>query len=163
MKDNRAARAVRSPAESQRKSRRTRGLSLLGNKQLQEQRLRATLGKAARQARIRSGLTQADVAESIGTVTEVYGRMERGKLLPSVPTLLRLCVALQSGPHELMGFVPVASGENKSPWDALKPAPGQPETPELQRLVRRLGRLHRSDLRLVLLLVTSLVTRRLKR
>ena len=30
-------------------------------------------------------------------------------MLPSVPTLCRLCVALHSGPYELMGFPPVAS------------------------------------------------------
>ncbi|WP_224365955.1 helix-turn-helix transcriptional regulator [Hyalangium versicolor] len=122
-----------------------------------------TLGRAARVARLRSGLTQADVAEIIGTVTEVYGRMERGKLLPSVPTLLRLCVALRSGPHELMGFVPVGPAGGKAPWEDLKSAPAVTKTPELQRLVTRLGRLQRSELRLVLSLVTSLAARRMKR
>ncbi len=61
---------------------------------------------------MRAGLTQVELAESIGTATEVYGRLERGKMLPSVPTLFRLCVALRSGPHELMVYsqcAPLAS------------------------------------------------------
>jgi DNA-binding XRE family transcriptional regulator len=128
----------------------------------QEQRLRTTLGAAARTARLRSGLTQADVAQTIGTVTEVYGRMERGKLLPSVPTLFRLCLALHSGPHELMGFAPVGRSSTKPPLGTLKlPAPLE-DTPEVRRLMRRLGRLDASQLRLVQLIVASLVERRLK-
>ena len=130
---------------SQRKERHRRGSAILGERQRQEQRLRMTLGKAARLARTRSGLTQADVAESIGTVTEVYGRMERGKLLPSVPTLLRLCLALHSGPHELMGFVPVEGTSGRPPWAALKVPPGLADTPEVRRLVRRLSRLEGSQ------------------
>jgi transcriptional regulator with XRE-family HTH domain len=134
--------------------------SRLGERQRQEQKLKIMLGKAARAARIRSGLTQADVAESIGTVTEVYGRMERGKLLPSVPTLFRLCLALQSGPHELMGF---ASGSGtRSGSGALKVPSSLGDTPEVRRLVRRLSRLERSQLRLVQLIVASLVAKRMK-
>jgi transcriptional regulator with XRE-family HTH domain len=134
--------------------------SRLGERQRQEQRLKAMLGKAARAARIRSGLTQADVAESIGTVTEVYGRMERGKLLPSVPTLFRLCLALQSGPHELMGFASGAAAKQGS--GALKVPASLGDTPEVRRLVRRLSRLERSQLRLVQLIVASLVARRIR-
>lgn len=130
----------------------------------QEQRIRSTLGNAARTARLRSGLTQADVAETIGTVTEVYGRMERGKLLPSVPTLFRLCLALHSGPHELLGFAPVSrSGtKTKSSGVDLKVPPSLGDTPEIRRLMRRLSRLERSQLRLVQLIVASLVERRMK-
>jgi transcriptional regulator with XRE-family HTH domain len=138
-----------------------RGVSArLGERQRQEQRLKTTLGEAARAARIRSGLTQADVAASIGTVTEVYGRMERGKLLPSVPTLFRLCLALQSGPHELMGLASGAAAKSAS--GALRVPSSLGDTPETRRLVRRLSRLERSQLRLVQLIVASLVARRMK-
>jgi len=143
-------------------SRRTRS-SLQRDLRRQEQRLRTTLGTAARVARLRSGLTQADVAETIGTVTEVYGRMERGKLLPSVPTLFRLCLALHSGPHELLGFAPAGRTSTKPQWGALKVPPTLTDTPEIRRLVRRLCRLESSQLRLVQLIVASLVARRLKR
>ncbi|KFE70407.1 helix-turn-helix transcriptional regulator [Hyalangium minutum] len=113
-------------------------------------------------ARLRSGLTQADVAETIGTVTEVYGRMERGKLLPSVPTLFRLCLALQSGPHELLGFSPVGRSKTKASGVDLKVPRSLGDTPEVRRLMRRLSRLERSQLRLVQLIVASLVERRMK-
>lgn len=113
-------------------------------------------------ARLRSGLTQADVAETIGTVTEVYGRMERGKLLPSVPTLFRLCLALQSGPHELLGFSPVSRSGTKASGVDLKVPRSLGDTPEIRRLMRRLSRLERSQLRLVQLIVASLVERRMK-
>ncbi|WP_245767825.1 helix-turn-helix domain-containing protein [Stigmatella erecta] len=86
-------------------------------------------------------MTQAEVAEGIGNAPEVYGRMERGGVLPSVPTLLRLCLILGSGPHELMGFAEVeprqqAPGTNTVP-------PGLIDTPEKRRLLRRLARLDR--------------------
>ena len=142
-------------------SRRT-SLAVQRDLRRQEQRIRTTLGTAARVARLRSGLTQADVAETIGTVTEVYGRMERGKLLPSVPTLFRLCLALQSGPHELLGFAPTGRTTAKPAWARLKVPPSMQDTPEIRRLVRRLCRLERSQLRLVQLIVASLVERRLK-
>jgi transcriptional regulator with XRE-family HTH domain len=58
-------------------------------------------------ARRHAGLTQQDVAEGVGIVPEVYGRIERGGSLPSVSTLFRLCVTLHRGPNELMGFVPL--------------------------------------------------------
>jgi DNA-binding XRE family transcriptional regulator len=159
MKRTHAAQAL-SGSSQRHGSRRTRS-SLQKDIRRQEQRLRTTLGTAARVARLRSGLTQADVAETIGTVTEVYGRMERGKLLPSVPTLFRLCLALHSGPHELLGFAPVDRTSKKLPGGLEVPAP-MADTPEIRRLVRRLGRLERSQLRLVQLIVASLVERRLK-
>jgi DNA-binding XRE family transcriptional regulator len=55
------------------------------------------LGKAARTARMRVKLSQADVAERVGISTEVYGRLERGGMLPSVPTLLKAVFSPQCG------------------------------------------------------------------
>jgi transcriptional regulator with XRE-family HTH domain len=72
--------------------------------EIRQRQLKATLSAALKQARKRAGMTQVEVAEAIGTHPEVYGRMERGAVMPSVPTLLRLCLTLGSGPHELMGF-----------------------------------------------------------
>jgi transcriptional regulator with XRE-family HTH domain len=123
----------------------------------QEQRLGATLGRALRAARMRAGLTQADLAASVGIATEVFGRMERGKMLPSVPTLFRLCVALRSGPHELMGFAPVASLPQAA---QLEVPPELAPTPEMRRLLRLLGRLQGLQLKLILRLVVALVAER---
>jgi transcriptional regulator with XRE-family HTH domain len=121
----------------------------------QGQRLGATLGRALRAARMRAGLTQAEIAASVGIAPEVFGRMERGKMLPSVPTLFRLCVALRSGPHELMGFAPVASLPQAAQLDV---PPKLAHAPEMRRLLHLLGRLQGLQLRLILRLVLAFVT-----
>jgi transcriptional regulator with XRE-family HTH domain len=121
-----------------------------------ERRLATTVGGASRLARMRAGLTQADVAGSIGVATEVYGRMERGKMLPSVPTLLRLCVVLRSGPDELMGMAPRGSGR-ESPWDSEVPS-GLDDTPEMRRVLRSLRRLNRPQLKLMYLVANAIIT-----
>jgi transcriptional regulator with XRE-family HTH domain len=127
-----------------------------------EKRLGATLGRALRAARMRAGFTQADLAASIGKAPEVYGRLERAKMLPSVPTLFRLCVALRTGPHELLGFAPMASLPQAA---QLEVPPELAHSPEARRLVHLLGRLHGLQLKLILRLVLALVTepKRLRR
>ncbi len=80
--------------------------------EIRQRRLPVTLSAALKQARKRAGMTQAEAAEGIGIATEVYGRMERGRVLPSVRTLLRMCLILGSGPHELMGFAEVEPGQS---------------------------------------------------
>jgi transcriptional regulator with XRE-family HTH domain len=124
--------------------------------QRKEQQLAATLGRAARVARRRAGLTQQDVAEGVGIVPEVYGRIERGVSLPSVPTLFRLCVTLHRGPNELMGFVPVRGLPPRASW-AREVPPALAETPEMRRLLRLLGRLTRLHLKLMIRVALSLV------
>jgi transcriptional regulator with XRE-family HTH domain len=104
---------------------------------------------------MRAGLTQVELAESIGTAPEVYGRLERGKMLPSVPTLFRLCVALRSGPHELMGFAPVVNVLEAAQLDV---PPELAHRREVRRLLRLLGRLQGQQLRLVLQLAMAFVT-----
>ena len=106
---------------------------------------------------MRAGLTQVEIAASVGIAPEVFGRMERGKMLPSLPTLLRLCVALRSGPHELMGFAPVASLPQAA---QLEVPPELEPTPEMRRLLRLLGRLQGLQVKLILRLVVSLVAER---
>jgi transcriptional regulator with XRE-family HTH domain len=93
----------------------------------------------AKQARTRAGLTQADVAAALGTHPEVYGRIERGEVMPSVPTLMRMCLTLGCGPHELMGFAEVDPGQSLP--RATTVPPGLNDTPEKRRLLRRLARL----------------------
>lgn len=69
-----------------------------------ERPLAMTLGAAALAARRRAALTQAEVARRVGVQLEVYGRIERGQMFPSVPTLRRLCVALGIPSDELLGL-----------------------------------------------------------
>lgn len=65
--------------------------------------LGTTIGATARAAREAMGLTQAQVAERVNLVPLVYSRLERGKMLPSVPTLLRICDALDISADEALG------------------------------------------------------------
>jgi transcriptional regulator with XRE-family HTH domain len=68
------------------------------------QELARTIGVGARAARTRLELTQVQVAERVGIAAMVYSRLERGLMLPSVPTLLKLCRVLETTPDALMGF-----------------------------------------------------------
>ncbi len=66
------------------------------------QRERAlALGTAIRAAREKAGLTQEEVASQLEMNPMTYGGIERGKLLPSVSTLTRLCVLLKIDPDTL--------------------------------------------------------------
>jgi transcriptional regulator with XRE-family HTH domain len=99
--------------------------------------LAKTLGAAARAARARAELTQAQVARQVGVQLEVYGRIERGEMFPSVPTLRRICVALEIPSDELLGLEVGGS-------------------PRLRRLVSAARGLSASQLRLLHVLAESL-------
>jgi len=49
-------------------------------------------------ARVRAGLTQAEVAERMGTKQSVVARLESGAQMPSVKTLLKFARATRSRP-----------------------------------------------------------------
>jgi ribosome-binding protein aMBF1 (putative translation factor) len=49
-------------------------------------------------ARVRAGLTQAELAERMGTTQSVVARLESGARLPSVQTLLRFAKATGARP-----------------------------------------------------------------
>lgn len=55
-----------------------------------DDRLAEKLGASVRAARLDKGLTQAEAAELLGISLEFFGRIERGKTLPSVETLVRV-------------------------------------------------------------------------
>jgi transcriptional regulator with XRE-family HTH domain len=66
------------------------------------QRQRAiALGAAIRAARESTGLTQEEVASRIELHPMTYGGIERGRLLPSVATLTRICIVLKIDPDKL--------------------------------------------------------------
>ncbi|ATB30054.1 helix-turn-helix domain-containing protein [Melittangium boletus] len=103
------------------------------------------LGRAAREARNRIGLTQEEVAERVGVATEVYGRVERGHLLPSVPTLMRLSRALSLDANDLLGFTTTRPPS----WLVPQEAPAEDEPPALRRLLRVARRLSPRQLTLL--------------
>ncbi len=49
-------------------------------------------------ARVRAGLTQAEVAARMGTTQSVVARLESGAQMPSVKTLLKFAKATRSRP-----------------------------------------------------------------
>ena len=118
-------------------------------------KLAANVGEMAREARVRAGLTQADVAERVGLATEVYGRLERGRMLPSVPSLRRLCIALRTPSDAFLGL---NTGEVAS-WVAEATPSEYEEVPELRRLMRTLRKLDGTQLKLIGLVASALQKR----
>jgi transcriptional regulator with XRE-family HTH domain len=98
-----------------------------------DEKLQRTLGEAARAARLRLGLTQEEVAKQVGLAQSVYGRIERGAMMPSVPTLRKLCLALGISSETLLSL-----GGKKGAAPAAVPQPGAGEHPELSRIVHLL-------------------------
>ena len=60
------------------------------------------LGSNLRRARQRQDLTQAQVAESIDMQVEVYGRIERGAMIPSLKMFVAICRTLRATPNQLL-------------------------------------------------------------
>jgi transcriptional regulator with XRE-family HTH domain len=103
---------------------------------LTKKRLTVHLGTALREARLKTQWTQADVADRVGVATEVYGRMERGNLTPSVPTLRKLCVVLRLNASAALGL---EAGEATTWLQESEPTPE--ESPQMRRLLRTLRQL----------------------
>jgi transcriptional regulator with XRE-family HTH domain len=117
-----------------------------------DKKLATTIGAAARAARSRLELTQADVAERIDVATEVYGRLERGGMLPSVQTLLKLCHELHVSADELLGLA--SHGPSNSRSSEAPPSPQ--ERPEVRRLLRTVRQLEPSQVKLLGLVANAL-------
>jgi transcriptional regulator with XRE-family HTH domain len=61
------------------------------------------LARRVAAARLRSGLTQAQLAEASGVTDETISRIERGRYEPAVSTLFRLAEALEVSLDRLAG------------------------------------------------------------
>ena len=113
------------------------------SRQNDKKKLMAHLAAAVREARKKAELTQADVADRVGLVTEVFGRLERGHLLPSVPTFRRLCRVLRLDANVVLGL-----DAEKAPLLEV-PEPEADDPPELRRLVRTIRRMDAAQLAVV--------------
>lgn len=125
-----------------------------------DRKLAAGLGAAVRRERLRRGLTQAETAEQVGVATEVYGRLERGRMLPSVPTLRRICQVLDVSADALLllrvgGQPPMVREPELSFGDVPRP--------RFRLLVRRASRLDERSLSLLAELAERLGSSRPKR
>lgn len=124
--------------------------------QIERKKLALTMGATMRSARNRIGLTQKEPARQVGVATEVYGRFERGRLLPSVGMIVALCRALHANPSEILGFAVFSEGMKKpAPLSSL--AEGLPDMRESRRLLRALRHARPAQVRLVAKLVDHLV------
>ncbi|WP_233577277.1 helix-turn-helix domain-containing protein [Citreicoccus inhibens] len=59
------------------------------------------LGSTLKAARQHAGLSMEEVAEYLELPVEVLARVERGVMVPTIPTLTRLCVLLKLDPDAL--------------------------------------------------------------
>ncbi|QRK13745.1 helix-turn-helix transcriptional regulator [Archangium violaceum] len=114
--------------------------------------MKRKLGAALLAARERSGLTQADVSSMVGLVPAVYGRIERGQMLPSVPTLYKLCLSLHISADVLLGF-----GAEQLLVESPSSASVSP--PELLRLTKLLRELPPDSLRTLGALASAIAQR----
>ncbi|NOK09822.1 helix-turn-helix domain-containing protein [Corallococcus exercitus] len=114
--------------------------------------LKTVFGAAARAARLRLGLTQADVADRVGIAMEVYSRMERGKMLPRAQNLRRLCDVLSVSADTLLGVKPGSAPVSP------RATPGQEDALELRRMVRTLRELEPRQLKAVARVVRTVVS-----
>jgi transcriptional regulator with XRE-family HTH domain len=91
------------------------------------------VGANVRAARLSRGMTQAELAESIGITIESLSRAERGTILPTVNTLGRLATVLGTTIDALAGR---GHSRETSSARALRPRPvGDADRSRLQRLV----------------------------
>jgi hypothetical protein len=79
-------------------------------------------------------------------------------MLPSVPTLLRMCLALQITPDALMGFSSLPAPRHAH--EASPVPPGLDDNPDTRRLFRHLARLDRSRIQLLVKVTAELLARR---
>lgn len=64
------------------------------------------LGEKMREARIKTGLTQAQVAEKASIEPAYYGQLERATKVPSLQTLMKIARILKTSPSALMQEAP---------------------------------------------------------
>ena len=95
--------------------------------------LMKSLGEAARAVRERLNLTQAEIARGAGIAPAVYGRIERGHMMPAVLTLRKIAVSLGISADVLLGITSKEVAKNMD-----EPPPEGDLTPEVRRLVRTL-------------------------
>ncbi|MGZ3457688.1 MAG: helix-turn-helix domain-containing protein [Archangium sp.] len=95
--------------------------------------LQKSLGHVCRTVRERLGPTQAQVAKQACLASEVYGRIERGGMMPSVPTLRKLALTLGISADVLLEL---SRADVAASLEA--PTPEGNLSPELRQLMRML-------------------------
>ncbi|HYO58021.1 helix-turn-helix transcriptional regulator [Archangium sp.] len=117
-----------------------------------EEKLQPRLGTELRKARMRLDLTQEQVAHAVGFVPTVYGRIERGDMMPSTPKLRALCILLGISAEALL---PPPLPEEMPPADL--PPPVHEDPPEFRRLAMLVRELPPERLRLFRIALQTLL------
>ena len=104
----------------------------------------STIATRIREQRIAAGMTQRELAETIGLTIESLSRAERGTIVPKTQTLARIARALGTTLDQLAQGAPIVREARHAEW------------PELLRLRRHLDRLDRKTLRRLLGIVELL-------
>lgn len=68
------------------------------------EQIAAALSRTLRALRHDQGWSQEFTSERLEMSTEAYGRLERGKSLPSFPTFMRICEVFDITPDILLGY-----------------------------------------------------------
>lgn len=103
-----------------------------------------SLGRRLRHLRQRAGWTQSHLSGLVSLTPEAYARLERGRSMPSLPTLLRLANVLQvtsdallsDAQAQLRGPTATAQEDDGLALDLAILAPGARES--IRALVRQL-------------------------
>ena len=106
-------------------------------------RLHQTFARALRSAREACGWSQAEVAHRIGLSIEAYGRLERGRVLPRVSTLVRLAKVLGVPLDALLGLGGSRSASEDLRVQALLSRIAGAALEDLRFLIAILGELQR--------------------
>lgn len=69
----------------------------------EEKRLAISIGRAIAKQRVRSQLTQEEVAERLGIGNEAVSRIERGRVIPNIVRLIELAEIFNCEAAELLG------------------------------------------------------------
>jgi transcriptional regulator with XRE-family HTH domain len=69
----------------------------------EQKRLAGSIGRAIAKQRVRSQLTQEEVAERLGVGNEAVSRIERGRVIPNIVRLIELAEIFNCEAAELLG------------------------------------------------------------
>jgi len=123
------------------------------------QTLALTIGQRLRLARRQGAWTQADAAERAGIAPEVYGRLERGRMVPRSDTLASLAQGLGVSSDALLGLSPPREADGRDPLRLTTEDLQVLGRPEVRRLARQLCALPTEILKMMGVLLAALERR----
>lgn len=102
--------------------------------------LTTSLSTRVRERRRALGLSQSALAELASISPELVSRIERGRCLPSVPTLVCIARALRTTPNDLLGFEARLHADGTRPLMGALTALDAPRRTEILRIAEALAK-----------------------